>query len=211
MKPAPIDFTSLNTDTESLIYGEFDNQLVRINGELQGYGKTVFNPETTTRDIIVENILDPIALFGAQDNPIIRPSEDGWGFVGSPSHEFYAMFSNQFFANEVLISSDFKLKNNIRKIDDALPSILNLEPVLYQYKKDPNGGLHTGFIAQEVQIIYPHLVSNRGNGELAINYIELIPLMTKSLKDQQELIESQQKELNTLKQQMKTIIELVGK
>ena len=42
--------------------------------------------------------------------------------------------------------------------------------------------IHYGLIAQDVQKIYPNLVYQRGE-QLSINYIELIPLLIKTVQE----------------------------
>ena len=42
---------------------------------------------------------------------------------------------------------------------------------------------HFGFIAQELQQVYPELVYEQDNGFLAINYVELIPVLVQSIKE----------------------------
>lgn len=42
---------------------------------------------------------------------------------------------------------------------------------------------HFGFVAQELQQVYPDLVYENDNGYLAINYTELIPILVQSIKE----------------------------
>ncbi|MBQ9637214.1 MAG: tail fiber domain-containing protein [Prevotella sp.] len=42
---------------------------------------------------------------------------------------------------------------------------------------------HFGFIAQELQQVYPDLVYEQDNGYLAVNYTELIPILVQSIKE----------------------------
>ncbi len=46
-----------------------------------------------------------------------------------------------------------------------------------------------GFIAQEVEKVFPNLVKTDENGEKAVNYIEIIPLLLEAYKHQQKEIE----------------------
>ncbi|MBR1518595.1 MAG: tail fiber domain-containing protein [Prevotella sp.] len=43
--------------------------------------------------------------------------------------------------------------------------------------------LHFGLIAQELQTIYPNLVTEGQDGMLAINYVELVPVLIQSIKE----------------------------
>ncbi len=55
-----------------------------------------------------------------------------------------------------------------------------------------------GIIAQEVQKFFPELVKENATGELSVNYSGLIPLLITSIKEQQQLIEKQQKQIETI-------------
>jgi hypothetical protein len=60
--------------------------------------------------------------------------------------------------------------------------------------------LHFGLSAQELQEIYPDLVMEGQDGYLAINYIELVPLLIRSIQDlKQELDELKYEEGNKYK------------
>ena len=58
---------------------------------------------------------------------------------------------------------------------------------------------HMGFVAQEIQEIYPEIVYEDKDGYLSVDYISLIPVLVSAVKEQQEQIESQQKEIEELK------------
>lgn len=42
---------------------------------------------------------------------------------------------------------------------------------------------HYGFVAQELQQVYPDLVYENAQGELSINYIEMVPLLVQSIQE----------------------------
>ena len=72
--------------------------------------------------------------------------------------------------------------------------LFNLEPKKYNYKKDVSNQPHFGFIAQDVEKIYPELVSEKA-GYKTINYIELIPILVSKMKTMQD-------EINELKEKI---------
>ncbi|MCS2957195.1 hypothetical protein NXX53_08560 [Bacteroides salyersiae] len=43
--------------------------------------------------------------------------------------------------------------------------------------------VHYGFIAQELKNEYPNLVYENEQGDLSINYIEMIPLLVQSIQE----------------------------
>lgn len=91
----------------------------------------------------------------------------------------------------IYASSDKKFKKDIKTIDKSLEKILALEGKTYNWRKDEfkdkNFGseLQFGLIAQEVQKVLPTLVIESEKGDLAINYIGLIPVLIEAMKEQQ--------------------------
>jgi len=103
-------------------------------------------------------------------------------------------------------TSDIKLKKNINNIDHIdVDKLNNLQPKKYNFKNNDTD-LHFGFIAQDVELIYPNLVSYDKQTDIkSINYIEFIPLMIKKINYMNEninslkqIIEIQQKTIETL-------------
>ena len=93
--------------------------------------------------------------------------------------------------------ADYKI--NIELIDDTLELINKISPISYttihdNYKK-------YGFIAQEIEEIFPNVVNKPENKDelYSIDYISIIPLLTKSIQELTIIVNNQQKELNYLK------------
>jgi hypothetical protein len=90
--------------------------------------------------------------------------------------------------------SDKILKENIENIDSS--HLMKINPVSFQYKNDKNQKKHYGVIAQELEILYPELVTNNATGFKTVNYIELIPLLLSQMKCMQEEIDNLKKQIN---------------
>ena len=73
-------------------------------------------------------------------------------------------------AGDVTISSDARLKSNIVALGPTLISLLQLEAKSYTMKNDTEQKQKIGLLAQEVQKVFPELVSEDKNGMLAVNY-----------------------------------------
>ncbi len=92
------------------------------------------------------------------------------------------------------ITSDRKFKKDIKPIESSLEKVLALDGRTYNWRneefKDKNFGneLQYGFLAQEVQKVIPSLVIQSENGDLAMNYIGLIPVLIEAMKEQQTQI-----------------------
>jgi len=93
--------------------------------------------------------------------------------------------------------SDNILKENIETIDST--DLLKLNPVKFQFKNDNKHKNHFGLIAQELETVYPELVSNNSIGFKTVNYIELIPILISQIKTMQNDIDTLKDELNEIK------------
>ena len=75
--------------------------------------------------------------------------------------------------------SDSSLKCNITNVsEEDIDNLALLSGKTYNLKVDPNGLKHFGYIAQEVEPLYPNLVhTSPQNNIKSINYLELIPVL----------------------------------
>jgi hypothetical protein len=95
--------------------------------------------------------------------------------------------------------SDINLKNNVEEIKQDAYKFHKLNPVSFTFKDDEQHKKHYGFIAQELEIIYPELVTDSELGFKTVNYIEMIPILLSQ-------IQSMQMEINMMKDEIKTKI-----
>jgi hypothetical protein len=109
--------------------------------------------------------------------------------------------------NKVLCKSDSRLKDEVETLDNVLPKILQMNPVEFDWSEDTpeykyfkdKGKLHSiGFIAQEVQKIYPELVELRGDGYYTVHYPKLNAVLVEGIKEQQVFIEDLEKTITQL-------------
>ncbi len=96
-------------------------------------------------------------------------------------------------------SSDYRLKENIQPLENGLQRLNELNPVQFDWKED--GTSSEGFIAHEVQEIFPDAVSHEKDGEQmqGMDYGRITPLLVKAIQEQQAQIEALQSEINLLK------------
>lgn len=69
------------------------------------------------------------------------------------------------------VPSDARLKRDIQPIEDILDKLLKLRGVTYEYRNPDDlhpPGRHTGFIAQEVQPIFPEWIGRTADGYLSV-------------------------------------------
>ncbi|MCB0688888.1 MAG: tail fiber domain-containing protein [Saprospiraceae bacterium] len=108
-------------------------------------------------------------------------------------------FKGIFLTESPNVSSDRRLKKEIKPIDHGLEAVLKLNPVRYQLiQGDDRTTL--GLIAQEVLPVIPEIVDVPQSSEdyYALHYTELIPVLIKAIQDQQKLIEGYKNTLQSM-------------
>jgi len=83
--------------------------------------------------------------------------------------------------------SDSRFKENVVVISGGLDKIMQLEGVSFDWKS--NGKKSVGLIAQDVQKVFPELVSVDENGILSLNYAGLSAPIIEAIQEQQLNIE----------------------
>lgn len=105
-------------------------------------------------------------------------------------------------------SSDIRLKQNIEKLGNVLPSIKQLQGVTFSFKSDAQNISQIGFIAQDVEKLFPQLVTTDSNGFKSIAYGQVSAVLVEAIKEQQNIIETQQEEIDALKQRVSELEKL---
>jgi hypothetical protein len=106
--------------------------------------------------------------------------------------------------------SDVRLKRDIHPLDASgeLERLLSLRPVSYYWRDErlPQT-LQYGFLAQELQQVFPELVSEAEDEQktLAVNYQALIPLLVNALQVQQEQIRQQEARIRKLEAELQRL------
>jgi len=124
-------------------------------------------------------------------------------------------FETDVYAKGVLLSSDSRFKENIKPLGKKLTVLKQLNGISYNLRNEKRvpfegkGDLtekeqndlamlnnleyeertRLGFVAQEVQQLFPELVQQDADGYLYIDYVGLIPVLVESVKEQQEQID----------------------
>jgi hypothetical protein len=111
-------------------------------------------------------------------------------------------------------SSDMRLKENITNITDALSDVIKLQGVRFSFINDPDKSKQIGFIAQDVEKIFPELVVSDKEGLKSIAYGQVNAVLVEAIKEQQEQIQSLQeklKEVDVLKTELEAIKTMLKK
>jgi hypothetical protein len=155
-----------------------------------GIGSSVFALQTNTSN------------NGTAVNAQIAANNDRWGLY-SPDETLTLGY---------FVISDKRLKDNIVNINQGIDAIKKLKPVQYNWKKGNainanTNSLNYGFLAQNILEVAPNLVAQNSipvlEGKIgpdmdhskrtydyhSVNYQGLIPVLTKAIQEQQQIIE----------------------
>lgn len=145
-----------------------------------------------------------------------------------------------YFVGDVYVSgtlthaSDRKFKKDIKQVSykDITSNFMKLEPASYNYKNTESlkftEGLQYGFVAQEVERVFPDLVKEvtQPVGEMvdedgqfqevetitfkSVNYVGMIPILTKVVQEHEATLAGYQTELDALKAENELLSERFG-
>ena len=156
----------------------------------------------------------------------VRPSDDSFGIwekgkntnwtnlflvqndgnvgIGTTDPDEMLEVSGSVKSNGTILTSDSRFKQNIKPISAALEKVSALRGVHFDWKKDQfpeknfADGTQLGLIAQEVESVFPEVVSTDANGLKSVNYPALIAPLVQSihtLKLQNEALQSELQEI----------------
>ena len=145
-----------------------------------------------------------------------------YGYAPSGVNNYAVYAAGNIFTTGTYSSSDAKLKKDVQSFESAMDKINRLQPRTYSFKTEEYKfmGLPSekqyGFIAQELEKVFPELVrtvtqpidSDAKKGDFqfkAINYVELIPVLTQALQEQNKIIEQLKADNEAMKQKMDNI------
>jgi hypothetical protein len=95
--------------------------------------------------------------------------------------------------------SDSRLKENIVDLPSQLDNIMSLRPVEFDYIESMGGGHQIGFVAQEVQAIYPDLVGEGSDGMLTLTDMNKNDArLIKAIQEMKAIIDTQASTITSL-------------
>lgn len=114
--------------------------------------------------------------------------------------------------------SDKRLKQNINTLNYGLKTLLQLNPVSYEWNPNEHSkltsqkelskhfqGTQVGFIAQEVEALIPEVVKEGTDGYKSLEYHNLTAVIVQAVKEQHIIIEAQNSAIEELNQQIEQL------
>jgi hypothetical protein len=122
---------------------------------------------------------------------------DQWSRTGQLNIQFGSVVSGSgISAPSFIYSSDRTLKENILPLTNSLEKVEQLQGVSFDWKE--SGDESIGLIAQDVEKIFPELVSTNSEGLKSVEYGNLVAVLIEAVKEQQKQIDSLQEQINKL-------------
>ncbi|RZJ57426.1 MAG: hypothetical protein EOO55_03430, partial [Hymenobacter sp.] len=121
-------------------------------------------------------------MFGGN----VVPDNDNGRTLGASTNRWLTIYS----ANNVIQTSDSRLKTHITNAPYGLHEVLQMRPVTYNWKTNPDSNRMVGFIAQEMEQLVPEAVETPKTAaeHYGMKYSELIPVLTRAIQEQQAQI-----------------------
>ena len=105
-----------------------------------------------------------------------------------------------------LTSSDARYKTNVTNLAGVLDKVALLRGVRYDIAGEPDirtgMGRHIGFIAQELELLYPELVVTDKDGYKAVAYDKMTAILVEAFKEQQKEIEAYRSSVEALQSEV---------
>jgi hypothetical protein len=182
------------------------------------------NSNNTTEGLLIEETENDTNRVGFKNT-----NGDGWMLKaytgGTAANSSFSIFSvkgggnilrmsgdgNSYFSGAVFTScgmpscSDVRYKKDIYKINNSLSNLMKIRGVNYYFKyndfKDKNFSKEKqiGFIAQEIETIFPELVFTDEDGYKSVDYAKITPVLVEAIKELKNEIDGLRNENNSLK------------
>jgi Chaperone of endosialidase/Domain of unknown function (DUF5011) len=194
--------THVTTGSNNILLGFNANTPTTTQSNFLNIGGVLFGTLPATSSVTTFSVSSSGKIAVGTTTPYARLTVWGadaasstlaFNVVNNASTTVFAVFDggNAQLSGTLTQSSDQRLKTNIEPLDasSTLALIDQLDPVTFNWI-DPDQGSNPqlGFIAQQVQQIFPNLVSTTSpttltpNGTLGLNYIGLISPIVKSIQ-----------------------------
>lgn len=172
---------------------------------LAGVGAPASNTFVLYNDVAGANVftVNPATAGGFVANTTtfygdIRPPTAGTRNIGNSVNWFLQVVATNF-----LTMSDRRLKTDIAPLAKGIDTVMKLRPVSFKWKADQAAPTSFGLIAQDVREVLPNLVTTDAStpdSKLGVRYSELIPVLIRSVQEQQALIDKQAARIAHLEQ-----------
>ena len=159
---------------------------------------------TTVTSVSKLQLTSSNAFYGFVDRALVSNIGNPAGFFNSAGANVGGIATNNT-STTYATSSDYRLKENVTPITDALSRLNQLKPSRFNFIGYADNAVD-GFIAHEVQDIVPEAISGEKDAlnedgtpdYQGIDQSKIVPLLTAAIKEQQTIIEDLKSRIETL-------------
>lgn len=160
----------------------------------------VYNDKANTKVATYKDVVDYTLVRIVNDVPlasIIKDDGTNVGINATPGTYRLTVGGDLGVTGTVYETSTIKIKKNIESLTDELSKIIQTRPVEFDYIEN---GVHSyGFIAQELNEIYPDTVIKDDNGEtIGVAYADLTSPIMRAIQQLSEKIDNLTKRVEEL-------------
>jgi len=151
--------------------------------------------------IYKEDSNEDLRFFQGGDKVWIQGGTGNVGIGGSPGTNKLYINGSGCYTGSWGGCSDLKFKRDIQDVSDAVSKVMAMRGVSFLWRSDEyeeknfDSRRHFGVVAQEVEEVLPEVVVEGAEGEKAVAYTEIVPVLIEAIK-------AQQQEIETLKQRI---------
>ncbi len=148
-------------------------------------------------------------LFYVNSLEKMRIRDDGnVGIDQTNPQERLHVIGNILASGSITSGSDRRFKQQINTLQNALEKVKQLRGTEYFMNTADfpdhkfSDAKQIGFIAQEVEEVFPELVITHSDGYKSVDYMKVTPILVEAIKSQQGIIAEQQLDINDQQQQL---------
>lgn len=153
-------------------------------------GTSCPSPGATGGNIIIQSGLGS----GTGTNGTIQLMNGNVGIgIAAPTQKLHVA-GNICYTGAIAACSDIRYKTNINPIQNSLNKLMQLQGVSYYWKTSEYNNMdfsnrkQIGFIAQDIEKIFPEMVFTDDRGYKSVDYSRLTPVLVETIKTQQKQI-----------------------
>ena len=114
--------------------------------------------------------------------------------------------SGDVYSRGIKLTSDRTLKKDIYIINNSLEKVLQLEGISFKWKNDEDGRVNFGVIAQDVEKVFPEVVStNKETGLKSVEYANMVAPLIEAVKELSANADRQQLQIEELKAEIEKL------
>lgn len=168
-------------------------------GSFSIYNNSVVDPGGSYPGGPLSQSVSPNMNLASNLPTYIEPLNAGKLMLGTSAKPLGSIYAGTVYGAGQKLTSDRRAKQNVHGLESSTSYLLSLKPVRFDFNREvitveaDQATNKIGFIAQEVETVLPELVYYDTLSNLySMDYVSLIPVLTKGFQEQDSIIRRQQ-------------------